>query len=191
MAYLIRLKQIESGSSLSTAASVGADFSASVNEIVSQSIETTFSASIIQIITNNVTAVLPDGVVSSSAQISLQDATGQISSSRVVGDIAATSVNYEDIIGLPTLVSGSQQISFDGVVNKPTLVSSSIQISFDGISDKPSIVSGSEQIVDILIPLNQHSESLNMFTASLDLTYATDNEVYVSQSNINIDMGEF
>jgi hypothetical protein len=209
MANLIRLKQIESGSELNTAANVGADFSSSVNDIVSQSIQTTFSASIVQIITNNVAAVLPDGVVSSSAQIVLADTSGQISGSRVIGDIAATSVNYEDIIGLPTLVSasqqisfdgvsnkptlvsGSQQISFDGVVGKPTLVSSSIQISFNGISDKPSIVSGSEQIADILIPLNQHSESLNMFTASLDLTYATDNEVYVSQSNINIDMGEF
>jgi hypothetical protein len=155
MANLIRLKQIESGSSLQTSAQIGTDFSASVNNIVSQSIETTFSASIVQIITNNVSAVLPDGVISSSVQIVLGDTTGQLSGSRVIGDIAATSVNYEDIIGLPTLVSGSSQI------------------------------------VDILIPLNQHSASLNEFTASLDSTYATDAEVYVSQSNINIDMGEW
>jgi hypothetical protein len=155
MANLIRLKQIESGSSLQTSAQIGTDFSASVNNIVSQSIETTFSASIVQIITNNVGAVLPDGVISSSAQIVLGDTTGQLSGSRVIGDIAATSVNYEDIIGLPTLVSGS------------------------------------EQVIDILIPLNQHSASINQFTASLDSTYATDAEVYVSQSNINIDMGEW
>jgi len=155
MANLIRLKQIESGSSLQTSAQIGTDFSASVNNIVSQSIETTFSASIVQIITNNVGAVLPDGVISSSAQIVLGDTTGQLSGSRVIGDIAATSVNYEDIIGLPTLVSGS------------------------------------EQVIDILIPLNQHSASINEFTASLDSTYATDAEVYVSQSNINIDMGEW
>ncbi len=155
MANLIRLKQIESGSSLQTSAQIGTDFSASVNNIVSQSIETTFSASIVQIITNNVGAVLPDGVISSSAQIVLGDTTGQLSGSRVIGDIAATSVNYEDIIGLPTLVSGS------------------------------------EQVIDILIPLNQHSASINQFTASLDSTYATDVEVYVSQSNINIDMGEW
>jgi DNA-directed RNA polymerase subunit E'/Rpb7 len=91
MANLIRLKQIESGSALNTAAQVGTDFSASV----------------ISVVIGEVTAVLPDGVVSSSAQV-----------------------------------------------------------------------------VDILVPLNQ-------FTASLDLTYATDTEVYVSQSNINIDMGEW
>ncbi len=53
------------------------------------------------------------------------------------------------------------------------------------------VISSSAQVVDILIPLNQHSASINQFTASLDSTYATDAEVYVSQSNINIDMGEW
>jgi hypothetical protein len=148
MATFIRLKQIESGSQLNTAASVGADFSASVNEIVSQSLETTFSASIVQIITNNVGAVLPDGVISSSAQVVLQQTSGQLSGSKVIGDIAATSVNYEDIIGLPTLVSGSSQV------------------------------------ISILEPLNQ-------FTSSLDNTYATDAELALSQSNLNVDMGEW
>jgi hypothetical protein len=110
MANFIRLKQIESGSALQASAQVGTDFSASVNEIVSQSLETTFSASIVNIITNNVGAVLPDGVISSSAQVILQQTTGLLSGSKVIGDIAATSVNYEDIIGLPTLVSGSIQV---------------------------------------------------------------------------------
>lgn len=45
------------------------------------------------------------------------------------------------------------------------------------------VISSSVQIVDILIPLNQ-------FTSSLDLTYATDLEVYQTASNI-IDQGEF
>jgi hypothetical protein len=94
MANFIRLKQIESGSALNTAAQVGTDFSQSV----------------VNIITGEVIAVLPDGVVSSSAQIILQQTTGLLSGSKVVGDIAATSVNYEDIIGLPTLVSGSIQV---------------------------------------------------------------------------------
>lgn len=53
------------------------------------------------------------------------------------------------------------------------------------------VVSGSSQIIDILIPLNQHSASINEFTASLDSTYATDAELAASQSNINIDMGEW
>jgi hypothetical protein len=139
MANLIRLKQIESGSALTTAAATGMDFSQSV----------------IDIITTEVTAVLPDGIISSSTQIVLGDTTGQLSGSRVIGDIAATSINYEDIVGLPTLVSGSAQI------------------------------------IDILIPLNQHSASINEFTSSLDDTFATDAELALSQSTIEIDMGEW
>jgi len=53
MANLIRLKQIESGSALNTAAQVGTDFSASV----------------ISVVIGEVSAVLPDGVISSSAQL--------------------------------------------------------------------------------------------------------------------------
>jgi hypothetical protein len=132
MATLIRLKQIESGSALQTSAEIGTDFSQSV----------------VNIVESEIVAFLPDGVVSSSAQIILGDTVGQLSGSRVIGDIAATSVNYEDIVGLPTLVSGSQQI------------------------------------VGIL-------SSLNEFTASLDNTFATDVELAVTTSNLNIDMGEF
>jgi hypothetical protein len=53
MANLIRLKQIESGSALQVSAEVGADFSQSV----------------LNIVINDVGAVLPDGVISSSAQL--------------------------------------------------------------------------------------------------------------------------
>ena len=69
MANLIRLKQLESGSILQTSVEIGLDFSSSVTTILSQSLETTFSQSIVNVITSNVNAVLPDGVVSSSAQI--------------------------------------------------------------------------------------------------------------------------
>lgn len=150
MASLIRLKQIESGSALTTAAETG----------------TNFSSSVISIITNEIVGVLPDGVISSSAQVLLEETSGSITGSRVVGGTAASSIDYQNIIGLPTLISGSSQISFDG------------------ISDKPSIVSGSEQIVGILQPLNQ-------FTSSLDNTFATDAELAVTTSNLSVDMGEF
>ncbi len=53
MANLIRLKQIESGSALQVSAEVGADFSQSV----------------LNIVINDVGAVLPEGVISSSAQL--------------------------------------------------------------------------------------------------------------------------
>ena len=53
MANLIRLKQIESGSALQTSAEIGTDFSQSV----------------INIVQSEVGAVLPEGVISSSAQL--------------------------------------------------------------------------------------------------------------------------
>lgn len=53
MANLIRLKQIESSSALLSAAGAGGNFSQSV----------------IDVITGEVTAVLPDGIISSSAQV--------------------------------------------------------------------------------------------------------------------------
>jgi hypothetical protein len=148
MATFIRLKQIESGSALQTAAATGTDFSASVQQAVSQSLQTELSQSIINVIVNNVNAVLPNGVISSSTQINLSDAYGNISASQIVGTILADSVDFADIINKPTLVSGS------------------------------------EQIIGVL-------DSLNTFTSSLDNTFATDIELAVTTSNLNIDMGEF
>jgi hypothetical protein len=94
MATLIRLKQIESGSALNTAASVGQDFTASVIAIVSAS----------------VVGVLPDGLISSSAQINLSEASGNISASHIIGNIIASAVDYQNITNKPSLVSGSQQV---------------------------------------------------------------------------------
>jgi hypothetical protein len=132
MATLIRLKQIESGSALQTSAEIGTDFSQSV----------------VNIITSEVQAVLPTGVVSSSAQITLASTVGDLTGSRVVGGTQASSIDYSNILNKPTLVSGSTQVI--------------------GILD-----------------------SLNNFTASLDNTFATDVELSVTTSNLNIDMGEF
>jgi hypothetical protein len=132
MATLIRLKQIESGSALQTSAEIGTDFSQSV----------------VNIITSEVQAVLPTGVVSSSAQITLANTIGNLTGSRVVGGTQASSIDYSNILNKPTLVSGSTQVI--------------------GILD-----------------------SLNNFTSSLDNTFATDVELSVTTSNLNIDMGEF
>lgn len=132
MATLIRLKQIESGSALQQSAEIGTDFSQSV----------------VNIITSEVQGVLPTGVVSSSTQIVIGDTIGNITGSRVVGGTQASSIDYSNILNLPTLVSGSTQV------------------------------------VGIL-------DSLNNFTASLDNTFATDVELAVTTSNLNIDMGEF
>ena len=110
MANLIRLKQIESGSALQTSAATGTDFSASVNAAVSQSLQTSLSQSIIDVVVNNVGAILPDGVISSSAQVNLSLATGNVSSSNIIGDIVANAIEYSNILNKPTLVSGSSQV---------------------------------------------------------------------------------
>ncbi len=153
MASLIRLKQIESGSSLSQAASVGSDFSASVYEIIDGA-----------------------GLISSSAQVILQQTTGQLSGSKIVGDIQATSVDYTNVLNKPTLVSGSSQIDATSTTNWITGIKSQLNSN--------TVVSGSTQVVGIL-------SSLNQFTASLDNTFATDAELAVTTSNLSIDMGEF
>jgi hypothetical protein len=109
MANLIRLKQIESSSLLATASVLGTDFSQSV----------------IDVITSEVVAVLPDGIISSSAQldgstiknliISTQNADGYslvVSGAMAVVDANGLtgSVDGEDDISVPAqiyLVSGS------------------------------------------------------------------------------------
>ena len=69
MASLIRLKQIESGSSLELAAGVGSDFSQSV----------------INIIQDNVAGTLPAGVVSSSLDITFAtDYEVYVTSSQII-----------------------------------------------------------------------------------------------------------
>ena len=115
MANFIRLKQIESGSALITAASTGTDFSASVQNAVSQSLQTSLSQSIINVIVNNVEAILPEGVISSSAQVNLSLASGNISSSQIIGEILADSIDFADVVNKPTLVSGSAQVI--GILN--------------------------------------------------------------------------
>jgi hypothetical protein len=94
MATLIRLKQIESGSALEQSAAAGADFSQSVIDIVE----------------TQIVAILPDGLISSSTQVNLSLASGNISSSNIVGDIVANSIDFVNIVNKPTIVSGSAQV---------------------------------------------------------------------------------
>ena len=104
MANLIRLKQIESGSALQTSADIGTNITNSVNNIVSQSLETTFSASIVNIITNNVAAVLPDGVVSGSSQIYI---SGTIGYSDLATDLEVAVVSGSIATTIGIIASGS------------------------------------------------------------------------------------
>jgi|688.fasta_scaffold145539_1 hypothetical protein len=162
MANLIRLKQIEGSTELQAAVSAGnaisqsgGSFTDAVSIAVSQSLETSLSASIINIITNNVAATLPDGVISSSAQIELVSA------------------------------SGYEQLATDIEVS---VVSSSVAASITILSNT-YVTTASLNIVSA--SLDGRVTSLENFSTSLDLTYATDAELAISQSNINVDMGEW
>ena len=148
MATFIRLKQIESGSALNTAAQVGSDFSQSV----------------VNIITGEVTAVLPDGIVSGSSQIFI---TGTIGYSDIATDIEVAVIS-SSISSSQILISSS--------------ISSSIATTLSGSLSSITILSSS---------VNNRLNSLELFSSSLDTTYATDAELSISQSNIDIDMGEW
>ena len=171
MANLIRLKQIEGSSQLEAAISAGnaisesgGSFEVAVSNAVSQSLVSSLSASIITIITNNVAATLPDGVVSGSSQIFI---TGTIGYSDIATDI--------EVAVISSSISSSQ-----------ILISSSISSSI------ANVLSGSLSSITILSSsVNNRLNSLELFSSSLDTTYATDAELSVSQSNIDIDMGEW
>jgi hypothetical protein len=162
MANLIRLKQIEGSEQLEAAVSAGnaisqsgGSFEVAVSNAVSQSLETSLSASIINIITNNVAATLPDGVVSSSAQINLISA------------------------------SGYQELATDLEIS---IVSSSISTSINILSQTYATTASLNTISS---SLDARVDVLESFSSSLDNGFATDAELTLSQSNINIDMGEW
>jgi hypothetical protein len=169
MANLIRLKQIEGSEQLEAAVSAGeaigtGSFASAVDVAVSQSLQTSLSASIINIITNNVGAVLPDGVVSGSSQIFI---TGTIGYNDIATDI--------EVAVISSSISSSQ-----------ILISSSISSSL------ASALSGSLSSIAILSSsVDSRLDNLELFSSSLDNTFATDVELSVSQSNLNVDMGEW
>ena len=173
MANLIRLKQVESGSALQTSADIGTNITNSVNNIVSQSLETTFSASIVNIITNNVAAVLPDGVVSGSSQIYI---SGTIGYSDIATDIEVAVIS-SSLSASQVLISSS--------------ISSSIAATLSGSSLSVTALSQSVSAsLNLLSSSYTTTSSFHSYTASLGDIFATDVEVYLTASNI-IDQGEF
>ena len=150
MASLIRLKQIESGSSLELAASVGADFSQSV----------------IDIITTEVEGLLPDGVVSSSAQINL------VSASNYAGFVVQLDLTMSS--DLETRVVSSSLAQTIGILSQTYLTTGSFNSYTQSVSQS----------------FSASSVTFNQFSSSLNDIYATDYEVYITSSQI-IDQGEF
>ena len=88
MANLIRLKQIESGSALSTSAQIGTDFSQSV----------------INIVQDNIAATLPDGIVSGSSQIFI---TGTIGYNDLATDLEVAVVSSSIAATISVVAAGT------------------------------------------------------------------------------------
>jgi hypothetical protein len=155
MASLIRLKQIESSSALETAASAG------------QAIGTgSFSQSVIDIIQDNVAATLPAGVVSSSAQINLVDA------SNYAGFVVQLDLTMSS--DLETRVVSSSLAQTIGILSQTYLTTGSFNSYTQSVSQS----------------FSASSTTFNQFSSSLNDIYATDYEVYITSSQI-IDQGEF
>jgi hypothetical protein len=173
MANFIRLKQIESGSALTTAAETGTNFSESVNTIISQSLQSSLSQSIINIITNNVGATLPAGVVSGSSQIYI---SGTIGYSDIATDIEvaviSSSLSASQVL-ISSSISSSIAATLSGSALSVTALSQSVSASLRAITTSYTTTS-----------------SFHSYTASLGDIYATDVEVYQTASAI-IDQGEF
>jgi len=100
MASLIRLKQIESGSALQTAADTGTDFSQSV----------------IDIVVDNVEVILPTGVISGSSQLTASY------DERYVLSGSITQTTWDNISGKPEgIISSSAQLDGLGYATTSSL----------------------------------------------------------------------
>ena len=150
MASLIRLKQIENSSALESASVIGANFEGSV----------------LALITSSLVGSLPDGVVSSSAQIDLVSAS-----------------NYEGFVVQLDLTMSSDL--------ETRVVSSSLAQTI-GILSQTYVTTGSfnSYTQSFSSSVTTRVSHLEDFSSSLDNTFATDYEVYVTSSQI-LDQGEF
>jgi methyltransferase-like protein len=185
MANLIRLKQIESGSYLNTAATIGQDFSQSVIDIIS----------------TEVTAVLPDGVISSSVQIDLLQTTNFVgfssSISNSFGDVymelASITGSIETGLSASVATSFSQSNAifnqFSSSIHSELSQSNTIFTQFSS-SINTQISASSANTIDISSSVNARLVNLESFSSSLDNGFATDAELTLTSSQI-IDQGEW
>jgi hypothetical protein len=155
MASLIRLKQIENSLALETAATVGLAIGTG-----------SFTDTVIHIIQDNVTATLPDGVVSSSAQIELLSASGY--------DAFVVNLDISMSSDLERNVVSSSLAQTIGILSQTYVTTGSFNSYTQSVSQS----------------FSASSVIFNEFSSSLDSVYATDYEVYITSSYI-LDQGEF
>ena len=120
-----------------------------------------------------------------------------------VGDfegLVADSIDYVNIFNVPTLVSGSEQISYPDISNIPSgIISSSAQLSeifLDTLGD--GVISGSSQVEFNEINSNPFSQSASSVTVSKNIVPTTNSitlgtaqnpfqDLYLSSASLYID----
>jgi hypothetical protein len=125
-----------------------------------------FSQSVVNIITSEVQAVLPEGVISSSTQVNVLQTTNFVEFS------SSISTSFVNVYTQLASITGSIE----------TGLSASVATSF---SQSNAIFTQFSSSLDARV------DALESFSSSLDNGFATDAELTLSQSNINIDMGEW
>jgi hypothetical protein len=118
-------------------------------------------------------------LISQSAQVTLMDTVGNLSGSRIIGDIQASSVEFANVLNKPIIVSSSTQIEELGFVTMSvTIISSSTQI----VQNLPgNTVSSSTQIVN-LIENNYGGSIITSSTQIFDLGFVSQSTTIISSS---------
>ena len=158
MANLIRLKQIESGSQLSTAATVGQDFSASVFEIIDGA-----------------------GIISSSAQVLLVSASGynDLATDLEVAVVSASVSSSQTLISAS--ISSSIAATLSGSALSVINLSSSVSTSISLISSSLNAITSS---IGLTIKAKLNTENVITSSRQLDgsvinnLTLGTTGDAY-------------
>ena len=145
----------------------------------------------------NLTGVLhnvPSGTVSGSSQITLSGTIGNLDGSRIIGDVQASSVEYTNILNLPTLVSGSSQINHNTTTNYIAgqhFLQSEIVLTKSQISDLdttlylPKTAGNTQSLTGILFGTNAE------FSGTVKGSPATLSNEYVTKDQLDAAGGEY
>ena len=172
MANLIRLKQIESGSSLSTAANVGTNLEATINGIVANSLTGSLLTSSINIaVSQSINTSLSSSItniVSSSLSDALSIITTDVELSAVSASIAATDLAISSSTYSLNTFTSSIGLTIKNKLNTENVITSSHQLDGSIINNLTLgttgdayslIVSGALAVVDadIIISGSQYN----------------------------------
>lgn len=163
MANLIRLKQIESGSALTTAANVGSSLTASINDIVASAL------------TGSVLTASINIAVSQSINTSLSSSITNIVSASLNGALSIIATDVE-VAAVSASIAATDSAISSSISSSNYNLSSSVNISLGLLSASIQNVTGdfsssvAQTFATQSLNLTSVSSSLNAFTSSIGLT---------------------